>query len=73
MLTGEAEGEGNSKDQTPPRSKSTSELVIDVLGEELELRKVVIGTSGNAPPAAESTRDVWANKRRVFMNEFIVG
>jgi len=70
VFTGEADGEGNADDQTPPRSKSTStsEPVRDGVGELLESRKVVIGTSGSAV----STRGVWANRRMVFMNEFMV-
>lgn len=36
MLTGDAHGEADSEDQTPPRSKSTSELATDDLDELLE-------------------------------------
>jgi len=71
-LAGEAEAEGNSDDQISPRSKSTSEPVIDDLGELLEARKVVIGTSGRAAASPSSTRGVRAKSQSVFMNEFIL-
>jgi hypothetical protein len=73
MLTGEADGEGNSEHQTPPRSKSTSEPVRDGLGELLESRKVVIGMSGGGPASPASTRGVRASSRIVFMKEFMIG
>ena len=71
LFIGDTEGEGNSEDQTPPRSESTSEPVIEGRGEELESRKVVMGTSGRAS-GVDSTSEERANKRIVFMKEFIV-
>ncbi|KAG9123454.1 hypothetical protein FRC07_014922, partial [Ceratobasidium sp. 392] len=68
----DVEGEGNSWHQTPPRSRSTSELATDGLGELLESRNVVIGISGSTLSWLASTREVRASSRMVFMKEFIV-
>jgi len=62
---------GEAADQTSPRSKSTSEPVIEDLGEVLDSRKVVIGVSRAAAVAPSSTRGVRAKSQSVFMNEFI--